>query len=201
MVYHVGMFDIRTHDNTAPAPGDLELVQRFINLHEHEPDTGGDLPPSREMVETFLRERGLLDDRTRFTDADHRNAVELRRALYAKARAGDGERMTEKDLRVIDAAAERAGLSPRFGADSPRLVPRERGVAGALGRIVAAAFLADLARTWDKLKACAGPDCSSVFYDRSKNHSGRWCSMATCGNRAKVRAWRDRHRADSTSEA
>jgi predicted RNA-binding Zn ribbon-like protein len=34
-----------------------------------------------------------------------------------------------------------------------------------------------------------------VFYDRSKNRSGRWCVMAECGNRAKVRAYRERERA------
>lgn len=197
----VSMFDIRAHDTTAAAPGDLELVQRFVNLHRHAAEGEGDLPPSREMVETFLRERGLLDDRTRFTDADHADALELRRALYAKARSGGSQPMSERDRRVIDSAAQRAGLRPRFGADGPGLVPGETGVAAALGRLVAAAFLADLAGTWDQLKACAGPDCSSVFYDRSKNHSGRWCSMSTCGNRAKVRAWRDRHRAESTGEA
>ena len=46
------------------------------------------------------------------------------------------------------------------------------------------------------LKLCADETCRSVFYDRSKNRSGRWCSMSTCGNRAKVRAWRERQRAD-----
>jgi predicted RNA-binding Zn ribbon-like protein len=58
------------------------------------------------------------------------------------------------------------------------------------------AFLADLEGTWEGLKGCAGDDCNAVFFDRSKNHSGRWCSMSTCGNRAKVRAWRERRRAD-----
>jgi predicted RNA-binding Zn ribbon-like protein len=201
VVYHEDMFDIRTHDNTAPAPGDLELVQRFINLHEHAPDVDGDLPPSREMVEMFLRERELLEERTRFTEADHREALALRRALHAKVRARDGEPMPDRDVRVIDSAAQRAGLRPDFGGQRPSLVPSEKGVAGALGRLVASAFLAALEGTWDELKACAGPDCASVFYDRSKNHSGRWCSMSTCGNRAKVRAWRDRHRTKTRSRA
>jgi predicted RNA-binding Zn ribbon-like protein len=194
------MFDIREHDNTAAAPGGLELVQRFMNLHEHAPDVDGDLPPTREMLETFLRERGLIDDRTRFTDADRRDALELRRALHAKVRAHAGAPMPDRDARVIDSAAKHAGLHPHFGTDGPALVPSEKGVVGALGRIVAAAFLADLEGTWADLKECAGPNCSSVFFDRSKNHSGRWCSMSTCGNRAKVRAWRDRHRGGSRSE-
>ena len=34
------------------------------------------------------------------------------------------------------------------------------------------------------------PGCTIIFYDRTKAHRRRWCSMALCGNRAKVR----RHR-------
>jgi len=30
------------------------------------------------------------------------------------------------------------------------------------------------------------------FYDRTKSHRRRWCSMALCGNRAKARAHRER---------
>jgi hypothetical protein len=193
------MFDIRTHDSTAPAPGDLELVQRFMNLHEHEAGIEGDLPPSREMLEDFLRGRGLLEDRAPFTDADREVALELHRALHAKVRANLGEPMADAALAAIDQAAQRAGLHPHFGHEGPVLVPTEEGGPGALGRVVAVAFLADLVGSWGDLKECAGDDCNAVFFDRSKNHSGRWCSMSTCGNRAKVRAWRERRRADEPS--
>jgi hypothetical protein len=190
------MFDIRAHDKTAPAPGDLELVQRFMNLHEHRPGAAGDLPPSRELLEEFLRSRGLLEDDRPFTDADREAALELHRALHAKVRTPDGAGLADRDVAAIDQAVRGAGLRPLFGRGGPALVPTEGGVAGALGRIVAVAFLADLEGTWEGLKGCAGDDCNAVFFDRSKNHSGRWCSMSTCGNRAKVRAWRERRRAD-----
>lgn len=42
-----------------------------------------------------------------------------------------------------------------------------------------------------RVHECAGPDCGWLFIDTSKNGSRRWCSMETCGNRAKAR----RHRA------
>jgi predicted RNA-binding Zn ribbon-like protein len=99
---------------------------------------------------------------------------------------------------VVDRVARRSGLHPRFGRE-PSLVATATGVAGALGRIVAVAFLAELDGSWRHLKECANERCRSVFFDRSKNHSGRWCSMAECGNRAKVRAWRERRRADDRS--
>ena len=42
------------------------------------------------------------------------------------------------------------------------------------------------------LKKCEGADCVLHFYDTTKNHSRRWCSMAACGNRAKTAAFYQR---------
>jgi predicted RNA-binding Zn ribbon-like protein len=33
---------------------------------------------------------------------------------------------------------------------------------------------------------CGSPDCILFFYDNSKNHTRRWCSMQPCGNRMKA---------------
>ena len=191
------MFDIRAHDTVPAAPGDLELVQRFLNLHEHLPDREEPVPASRELIEAFLKERALLARAEAFTEEDRGAALSLRGALHAKVRANLGGRPSERDISTIDDAARRAGLRPRFTRDGPALEPSEPGVDGALGHIVSIAFLADLDGSWEHLKECVGLDCDSVFYDRSKNHSARWCSMSACGNRAKVRAWRERRRADA----
>ena len=48
--------------------------------------------------------------------------------------------------------------------------------------------------TWAHLKACANDDCRWAFYDRSRNHGGTWCDMATCGNKLKNRDFRARRR-------
>lgn len=37
-----------------------------------------------------------------------------------------------------------------------------------------------------RLKRCNNPDCVLIFLDTSRNQKRRWCSMETCGNRAKV---------------
>ncbi|WP_394849869.1 CGNR zinc finger domain-containing protein [Pendulispora brunnea] len=52
------------------------------------------------------------------------------------------------------------------------------------------AFLAEA--NLDLLRACEDPTCVLVFYDVSKNHARRWCSMEACGNRHKVNAYRAR---------
>jgi len=41
----------------------------------------------------------------------------------------------------------------------------------------------------DRLRRCANPRCGLFFYDRSRTHLRRWCSMALCGNRSKVAAF------------
>ncbi|HSJ50224.1 MAG TPA: hypothetical protein VLA90_02920, partial [Actinomycetota bacterium] len=64
------MIDARDHGWAYPAPGDLELVQRFLNLHEHAVGRDVDLAPSRERLEAFLRDRELLRPNERLTGRD-----------------------------------------------------------------------------------------------------------------------------------
>jgi predicted RNA-binding Zn ribbon-like protein len=42
------------------------------------------------------------------------------------------------------------------------------------------------------IRKCEHPDCTLCFYDRTKSHRRRWCSMALCGNRHKVASFRRR---------
>lgn len=42
------------------------------------------------------------------------------------------------------------------------------------------------------VKQCEAHDCVLLFLDQTKSHRRRWCSMATCGNRMKVAAFRAR---------
>ncbi len=44
------------------------------------------------------------------------------------------------------------------------------------------------------VRHCEGNGCVLMFYDRTKAHGRRWCSMAICGNRAKAAAHRARQR-------
>lgn len=40
-----------------------------------------------------------------------------------------------------------------------------------------------------RLRLCANPKCGLFFYDTSRTHRRRWCSMTVCGNRHKVAAF------------
>ncbi|WP_371263350.1 MULTISPECIES: CGNR zinc finger domain-containing protein [unclassified Pseudomonas] len=44
------------------------------------------------------------------------------------------------------------------------------------------------------VRQCEAHDCVLLFHDLSKSHRRRWCSMATCGNRMKVAAFRSRNK-------
>jgi predicted RNA-binding Zn ribbon-like protein len=59
---------------------------------------------------------------------------------------------------------------------------------------VAAAELLTL-QDFSIIRKCESPDCVLWFYDRTKGHKRRWCSMAVCGNRHKVSSFRKRQSA------
>jgi len=51
-----------------------------------------------------------------------------------------------------------------------------------------------------RVRECDAVDCSWLFIDTSRNRSRRWCSMESCGNRAKARRLYRRRRARRESE-
>jgi len=78
-----------------------------------------------------------------------------------------------------------AGTARRRLPDSVRLE---------LPLLAVAPAAAELLRGTDraKVRACPGHDCGWRFVDRRGRR--RWCGMDSCGNRAKVKAYADRHR-------
>ncbi|MCW2967226.1 MAG: hypothetical protein JWM71_998, partial [Solirubrobacteraceae bacterium] len=141
----------------------------------------------------WLADRELLPSGGRVTRADLGRAHEVRSALHATLMSHHGEPLAPEVPRVLEDAACRARLAVRFSDQGcSRLEPRAGGVDGALGRMLAIAHDADVEGSWDRLKICPADDCLVAFYDKSRNHSAVWCDMAVCGNRAKVREYRDR---------
>ncbi len=65
----------------------------------------------------------------------------------------------------------------------------------ALERIVGLSAVSVLtaAQELERVELCPGEDCGWLFLDESKNRRRRWCSMETCGNRAKARRHYQRH--------
>jgi predicted RNA-binding Zn ribbon-like protein len=169
-----------------------DLVQDFVNSRDLRPVVEAFNTP-KELSE-WLGERELLEPGARVTRADLAEAVRVREALrdVLSAKAG-----IDVDLAAataeIDAAARRAGLELRFDPTCPRVEPTVGGVRGAIGRILVEVYDEMVDGIWERMKACKADDCRWAFLDTSKNRSRAWCSMDSCGNRAKVHAYRQRH--------
>jgi predicted RNA-binding Zn ribbon-like protein len=175
------------------APGELEHVRVFVNTFDMEEGEDGLDTPS--ALRAWLAEHGLLGGSARATAADLRDALEIREALRELLLANADHAPTPKAAATLDEAARRARMEVRFDADGGHLESSAGGVAGALGRLLAIVHGAMANGTWERLKACRRESCQWAFYDNTKNHSGVWCTMETCGNRAKAQAYRARHAA------
>jgi len=172
------------------ATGDLGLVQAFVNTTDLQ--DGPEELEDPNSLQAWLVAKGLLADTQKADASDLRHAIALREAIRNVIGAGSGSsRLYPVDVATLNGAASASGLRIRFGADGrARLEPEAPGVIGAMGRIVATLYAAMEDPDWTRLKLCSSPTCRWAFYDRSKNHSSRWCTMASCGNREKARRFR-----------
>lgn len=174
-----------------PAPGDLALVQAFINTVDLEDDLEAFSDPASLGI--WLAHRDLIAPNLQITAADLARAIDLREALRALLIGNAGEPLEPSAVTTVNRAAEAAHLTPTFADNATAsLQPKTSGVDGALGRLLAIVFAAMADGSWSRLKACRHDPCRWAFYDASKNRSGAWCTMSICGNKAKTRAYRSR---------
>nr|WP_269091068.1 CGNR zinc finger domain-containing protein [Actinopolymorpha cephalotaxi] len=172
----------------------------FVNTYDVDLAEPEQLPDPAALT-AWLRTQGLLAERTPLpaaatdaTDADLALAHELRAGLrQAMRQHHDGDLATR--VPELDRAAARLPLRVTFTGTAPALVPAGDGVSPALAALVAAVATAQAEGSWQRLKLCAAEDCEWAFLDASKNRSRHWCSMGSCGNRQKTRAYRARQKA------
>lgn len=171
------------------------MVQAFINTNDIE--GGREALASPDLLRNWLIGHDLLDDAESVAGADWEGALAVREALRSLLLANGGARVNKKAVEILNRAAESARLRVRFAPDgSSELEPAVSGVNGAIGKMVAVVSASMAEGTWIRLKACERDACRWAFYDHSKNRSGRWCSMAICGNKVKTRTYRRRQAYD-----
>ena len=123
------------------------------------------------------------------------DALALRAAITRMAAAAaDREPLAPDDVDTLNLFAATPDVPPvlvggqrQAGAGSIRVGQ----VLSTLARDAVALLTAD-AEGAGRIRRCAAEDCRLVFHDESRTGSRRWCSMQRCGNRAKVRAFRER---------
>ena len=171
------------------ASGPIGLVQAFVNSVDLE--DGPETLASPDALTAWLLGQGLMRGTSTADADDLKHAIALREALRGVIGINSGSAVYPIDVATLNEAASASKLRARFGSDGKaRLEPDVSGVTGALGRIVAAAFTAMADDDWTRLKLCSSQTCRWAFFDRSRNHSSRWCTMAACGNREKARRFR-----------
>jgi predicted RNA-binding Zn ribbon-like protein len=125
-------------------------------------------------------------------------AKELREAIYRIFLALAHDRSpAEHDLAILNGELARGLNRMRVGRHGKEFSWHWRGDPEQLDHVLApvARSAADLlvsGRGRGHVNACAAHNCGWLFVDTTKNHSRRWCDMRDCGNRAKVRAHRQR---------
>ena len=173
------------------APGQLALVQAFLNTLDRQDGRDElDTPPT---TQSWLAARRLVSPGTEFDASDRRRLVDVRGALHELVTANGGGEVQPRAVTTLNEAARRVRLGVRLHPeDGYRLMAEGVGIDRPIGELLIAVTGSMAAGSWNRLKVCANDSCQLAFYDASRNRSGRWCSMATCGNRMKGRAYRER---------
>jgi predicted RNA-binding Zn ribbon-like protein len=171
-------------------PHNLQLVIDFVNTLDVE--AGEDRTDTPAHLADWLDEQGLrAPDGTPLGAPELEQARELRESLRGVLVGHSRHDETADAAGHLEDVAERGRLSVRFGPDGAvEIAPRANGYPGLLARLLVPVAHASMDGTWARVKACVADDCQWAFYDQSRNRSGRWCDMAVCGNRTKVRTYR-----------
>jgi predicted RNA-binding Zn ribbon-like protein len=174
--------------NVRVAHGGLALVQEFLNTREIHPSYGADLLADTDDANEWVRHavtqwREDAEPPT-FSKADLRWLRGLREQFVDLV---DPEHASGP----VTPARVTVGLAP--AADGAvHLEPVGTGRTWLASALWAETLLAQQNGTWPRLKLCRAQECRSAFYDGSRNNSGAWHNVKTCGNRANLRASRER---------
>lgn len=164
----------------------LDLTATLMFRHRDQPV---ELLVEPGDVARWARAAGLLEHDVEVGEEGLARTKVLREAIYAVAanRIGHGAWVD-----LLNHTAEAAPLGLRLTRGG--LVRH-----GDLGQL-----LSTLARDGlelvggdliDRVKVCAGNDCTRLYLDTSRNATRRWCGMNRCGGKAKAANYRARRRA------
>ncbi|MFM0158743.1 MULTISPECIES: CGNR zinc finger domain-containing protein [Paraburkholderia] len=179
-------------DHNQTAPGELEVVRRFINTWSFPNDTREETDALPELARAPEGWRKVFPHQSR----SRLDALGRLQRLRADLRtACQGEASSDEVLNEwFNSAALHVKTRWIVGATKLMIESSE---ASFVGYIVAVVANAIASGEWARLKTC--PDCRWAFYDHTRNGSKRWCGMTkggpdgrACGTIAKVTAYRAR---------
>jgi predicted RNA-binding Zn ribbon-like protein len=168
------------------APGELRFVQDLLNTASA---AGGraswpDLLDAPSTAAAWFRSAGLSGDSAGLRDLQQLRDV-IRQLLVARdhGASGDAARIGAIEAPVTASLAQDGTVS---------VAPSSEGAASLRGRALLAIRDAQVTGAWRRLKVCRNPECRVAFWDTSRNCSGVWHDVRTCGNITNLRNSRAR---------
>lgn len=184
-----------TSAHAVTAPGELEVLRRFLNTRDIE--AGTDAIDDPASAQRWFAEAGLWHgDSVAISKQEAERVHRFRESLRTAAMANHDDRPLPADVvATLNDTAARAGLTWSIDKDRQwTMSPAAGGAAGAMGRLLSVMSAAINQNSWRRLKVCSSDTCLWAFYDHSRAGTGKWCTMKLCGNRAKQEAWRARNK-------
>ena len=180
------------------APAGLALLQDLVNTRatmSYAPDLLASPDDAQrwltEALATWSRVAGLPAPVLLLSSTDMRSLRRLRTTFEGVILAGSGRGPSQDD------ALPPADVPVTLVPDAEgwvRMIPSGRGTRWLASALWAEALLAQQAGLWPRLKLCNNVECRAAFFDTSRNNSGVWHDVSTCGNTANLRAFRERKR-------
>ena len=124
-------------------------------------------------------------------------ALELREALYGVfRRRASGKAPSAGDLACVNRFVAATYRDARLAIANNDLVLETEALPESFDRpfapVVRAAVELLVGKQTTSVGVCADDTCGWLFLDATRNRTRRWCDMKECGNRNKVRRFRDR---------
>lgn len=167
-----------------PAPGELVVVHGFLNTWSNE--LGIEDFDTAQAAGSWLRAAGLWSTRR----GPSRRELSVLREFRAALRAFVLDATSTETIDRLNGFSQGIGQKVVFGPGGrAQLAVEERGMTGVVGRLLGIVYTGIADDSWTRFKCCELETCAWAFYDYSKNHSGRWCSMKSCGSRHKARQY------------
>lgn len=196
-----GRFEART------APAGLALVQDLVNTHAVERD-GADLLAGHATAQQWLQEASRQWAYDRGLEPADLTLPETDLEALRNLRASVQELLSiPPDRRPAGPAGPPSAVTQRAQVylvtdelEQVAMIPVGTGASWLASAIWSEILLAQRTGTWSRLKLCREPGCLSAFYDASRNGSGVWHNVRSCGNIANLRASRTRKKTYTTAE-
>ena len=186
------------------------LCLDFINtVHDRFEEPQRDYLKNSNDLMDWSKKTGILDDTLylllmKRAVSDHAGTkkffdttIDLRKLLYSIfLEISHNRKVKNKDLSEFSAVVSETLSKVRIGQKQLIFSSEWKDMTDNLDRItwpiIKDAYDLMLLNKSGRIKEC--PKCGWLFFDSSKNGKRKWCSMETCGSRAKATEWYHRQK-------